>query len=114
MLRLSRQLAIVIRHSLNTFLSLAIFIGGIFIFLSRIPGWSLFLGLIFIPIGAVFIIFNIDEVARKIFAPPEYKMTKCSVCQKITFAKEREKNAICGYCREEEIDQLLKEGVLKS
>ncbi len=90
-------------------LSLSLFFGGIVILLSHIPGWSLFFGLIITPLGVVLMIFTIDEVARKLFTPPPFKPVKCTVCGKLTFAKEEKEKVVCGFCREEEIDELLRE-----
>jgi len=108
MLRLSRQLALVIRHSLTTILSLTIFTGGIVILLSRIPGWSLFLGLLLIPLGLVLMVFSLDETARKVFVPENFRPARCSLCGKMTYAKEGEKEVVCGICQEKEVDELLK------
>ena len=102
-------MTLVYRQTLMVILSLSLFFGGIVILISHIPGWSLFFGLTITPLGVVLTIFTLDEVARKLFAPPNFKPVKCSECGKITYAKEEGKNAVCGFCREEEIDELLKE-----
>ena len=89
-------------------LSLTLFLGGIIFSLSKIAVWGLLLGVILTPLGAILILITIDEAARRIFFPPDYKTTNCSVCGKLTFIEEGEKVAVCGYCREKEIDQVLK------
>ncbi|PIU28809.1 hypothetical protein COT08_00410, partial [Candidatus Woesebacteria bacterium CG07_land_8_20_14_0_80_44_9] len=69
-----------------TILSLSLFGGGIAILFARIPGWSLFFGLIIVPIGFVLTILTLDEVARNLIVPPPYKSVKCKVCGKSTYA----------------------------
>lgn len=89
-------------------LSLALFLGGIWILSLGIPGWSLFFGLIFTPMGAAFTVFTLDDVARNKIIPPPFKPAKCNVCGKDTFAKEGEEDVICGRCRKD-----IQRGVLK-
>jgi len=88
-------------------LSLSLFLGGIWILSLRIPGWSLFWGLILIPVGASFTVYALDSVSRNRIAPPEYRPVKCKVCGKMTFAKEKE--AVCGRCQEDIFKGILKE-----
>lgn len=90
-------------------LSLALFLGGVWILSLRIPGWSLFFGLIFIPMGGAFTVFTLDDVARNRVIPPPFKPVKCNVCGKITFAKEGEKDIICAQCRKDIQKGILKE-----
>ena len=94
-----------------TILSLSLFGGGIAILFARIPGWSLFFGLILIPLGTAFTIFTLDEVARNLIVPPPYKSVKRKVCGKSTYAKESEedKDVICGRCREDISEKILEE-----
>lgn len=61
----------VIENLLNTllitFLPLVLVIGGAIILISKIPGWSLILGLPMVVIGVVFLIYAYDEaVTRKL------------------------------------------------
>lgn len=104
------RLAILLSKSfLMTILSLSLFGGGIAILFARIPGWSLFFGLIIVPIGFVLTILTIDEVARNIVVPPPYKSVKCNVCGKMTYAKEEEEDVICGRCRKDISEKILEE-----
>ncbi len=100
-------MTLVYRQTLMVILSLSLFGGGIVILVSHIPVWSLFFGLMITPLGVVLTIFTLDEVARKLLIPPPFKLAKCTVCGKQTFAKEEKENVVCGLCREEEINELL-------
>lgn len=90
-------------------LSLALFLGGIWLLSLRIPGWSLFWGLIITPVGFAFTIFTLDEIARNTVAPPLFKPVKCNICGKITYAKEDDKDVVCNLCREDISEKILKE-----
>jgi len=89
-------------------LSLALFLGGIWILSLKIPGWSLFFGLIITPVGFAFCVYTLDDVARNAVVPPAFKSVKCNVCGKYTFAKEDEEDVICGRCRKD-IQKGIKE-----
>ncbi|MBU3956753.1 hypothetical protein KKI19_00530 [Patescibacteria group bacterium] len=93
----------------SIFLSLALFLGGIWLLSLRIPGWSLFFGLIITPLGIVFTIYTLDDIARNVVAPPPFKPVRCNVCGKITYAKEDEKDVICWRCREDITEKILEE-----
>lgn len=104
------RLAILLSKSfLMTILSLSLFGGGIAILFARIPGWSLFFGLIIVPIGFVLTILTVDEVARSLVAPPPFKPVKCNVCGKITYAEEGKEDVVCGRCRKDISEKLLEE-----
>lgn len=90
-------------------LSLSLFFGGIVILISRISGWSLLFGLIITPLGTIFTVLTLDEIARSVVVPPPFKPFECRVCRKITYAKEDEKDVICGRCRKDIADKLLEE-----
>ena len=94
-------------------LSLALFLGGIWILSLRIPGWSLFFGLIITPVGFIFCVYSLDDIARNVVAPPTFKPVKCNVCGKYTFAKEDEEDVICGRCRKDIQRGILKERLMK-
>ncbi len=91
------------------FLSLALFLGGIWVLSLNIPGWSLFLGLILIPTGAALTIFTLDKVSRNRITPPNFDLVKCQVCGRKTYVEEGEKEVICGQCREDILKGVLKE-----
>lgn len=97
----------------SIFLSLALLLGGIWILALRIPGWSLFWGLILTPMGAAFTIFTLDKVSRNRITPPLFGLVKCRVCGRKTYVKERETEAICGRCREDILKGILKEKLKK-
>lgn len=82
-------------------LSLSLFLGGIWILSLDIPGWSLLWGLIIIPIGLTFTVYTLDSVFRNRISPPHFKITKCQVCGKTTYAPEDEEETICARCRKE-------------
>ena len=104
------RLAILLSKSfLMTILSLSLFGGGIAILFARVPGWSLFFGLIITPLGTVFTILTLDEVARNLVVPPPFHAVKCNVCGKITYAKEGKEDVICGRCRQDISEKLLEE-----
>ena len=105
----SRLAILLSKQFLTVILSLSLFFGGIILLLAKIPGWSLFFGLILIPLGTAFTIFTLDEVARNLIVPPPYKSVKCKVCGKSTYAKESEEDVICGRCREDISEKLLEE-----
>ena len=109
MLRGSRLATLFTRHLLMTFLSLSLFFGGIAILSVRASGWNLFFGLIIIPIGTVLTIFTLDDIARNLIAPPPFKPVKCNVCGKTTYAEEDAKDVICGHCRKDISEEILKE-----
>lgn len=90
-------------------LSLALFLGGIWILSLKIPGWSLFFGLVITPVGFAFCVYALDDIARNVVAPPPFKPTKCNVCGKITYAKEGAKDIICAHCRKDIQRGILKE-----
>ncbi|MFZ5366492.1 MAG: hypothetical protein ACOZBZ_04375 [Patescibacteria group bacterium] len=109
MFKNSQLVTLVSKQVLMVVLSLGLFFGGILILLAKIPGWSLFFGLIIIPLGVVFTILTLDEVARSLVVPPPYKSVKCNVCEKPTYAKGDEKEVICGHCRKDISEKLLEE-----
>jgi len=90
-------------------LSLSLFFGGIVILISRISGWSLLFGLIITPLGTIFTVLTLDEVARNLVVPPPFKPVKCHVCGKITYAEEGKEDVICGRCRKDISEKLLEE-----
>lgn len=108
----SRLAILLSRNVLMTLLSLSLFLGGIAILFAKIPGWSLFWGLIIIPIGLALTVNTLDEVARTIVVPPPYKSVRCKVCGKFTYAKEGEEEVICGRCRKDISEKLLEEKLL--
>ena len=99
----------VIRDIPSIILSLALFLGGIWLLAIRVPGWSILFGLIFTPMGAAFMVFTLDRVARNRIAPPSFKPTKCRVCGKRTYFKENVEDTICSQCREDIGEEILKE-----
>ena len=98
-----------IRDVPSIILSLALFLGGIWLLSLRIPGWSLFFGLIFTPMGAAFIVFTLDRVARNRIAPPLFKPVKCKVCGRRAYAKDDKKEVICHRCRQDISKGILEE-----
>lgn len=105
----SRLAILLTKQVLTVILSLSLFFGGIILLLAKIPGWSLFFGLIITPLGTVFTIFTLDEVARSLVVPPPFHPVKCNVCGKMTYAKEEEKDVICGRCRQDISEKILEE-----
>lgn len=99
----------IIRDIPSMILSLALFLGGIWLLALRIPGWSLFFGLIFTPMGAAFMVFALDKVARNRIAPPLFKLVECKVCGRRTYTKDDEKEVICHRCRQDISKRILKE-----
>jgi len=90
------------------FISLALFFGGILLLSLRIQGWGLFFGIIAIPIGIAFTIYTLDKVARNVITPLPFVHTRCNICGKITFAREGETDVICGRCRRDIVEGVLK------
>lgn len=90
-------------------LSLALFLGGLWLLSLRIPGWSLLWGLIITPTGFALVVFTFDDVARNVVASPPFKPKRCHVCGKITYAKEEDKDVICWRCRGDITEEILKE-----
>lgn len=82
------------------FLPSLLFAGAVVILALRIPGWSLLLGAPLTVIGAVLLIFTIDEIARVRIMPHPY-VTSCSVCGKPTpvIPGVPEKDTICAICK---------------
>ncbi len=105
----SRTAILLSKQFLTVILSLSLFFGGITLLIAKIPGWSLLFGLILIPLGTVFTILTLDEVARNLVVPPPFKPVKCNVCGKITYAPEGEEDIICGRCHKDLAEKLLKE-----
>jgi len=91
------------------FLSLALFLGGIWFLSLRIPGWSLFFGLIITPMGFAFTVFTLDEVARNVIIPSPFRPVRCNVCGKTTYTREDEEEVICGRCRKDISKKILEE-----
>jgi len=89
-------------------LSLALFLGGIWLISLRIP-WGSFFGIIFTPLGVSLIIFILDDVARNVVIPPPFEPTRCNVCGKITYAEKGKEDVICGRCWKEMAEKVLKE-----
>ena len=98
-----------IREVCLTILSLAFFIGGVWLLSIRAAGWTLFWGLILTPIGIAFTVYTLDEVARSVVVPPPFKPTRCNVCGKTTYAEEGKEDVICGRCWKEITEKVLKE-----
>ncbi len=90
-------------------LSLGLFLGGIWLLSLKIPGWSLFFGLIITPVGFALTVYTLDDVARIVVAPPPFKSVRCDVCGKKTFAREEAQDVICHRCREDITKEVLKE-----
>jgi len=91
------------------FLSLALFLGGIWLLSLRIPGWSLLFGLIITPVGFALTIYTLDDIARNVVAPPLFRPVRCNVCGKITYAREAKEDVICWRCREDITEKILEE-----
>jgi len=105
----TRQVLIkfIIKDLPSIVLSLALFLGGIWLLSLHIPGWSLLWGLIILPIGFAFMVYTLDDVARNVIVPAPFKLTKCKVCSKNTYAREDDKDVICGRCREDITKAIL-------
>lgn len=103
----SRLSTLIIRELLMAVLSLALLTGGFLLLVSQTPGWSLLFSLILLPLGISLTIFTIDDVARKLFVPPQFRAVKCKVCGKATYSSEENDDAICGHCRENLTDEVL-------
>jgi len=101
MFKNSRLAILLSRSILLTLLSVSLLFGGIALLFAKVPGWSLFFGLIIIPTGAALTIFTLDEVARNLIVPPPFKSVRCKVCGKTTYAKEGEEDVICARCRKD-------------
>lgn len=93
----------------SIFLSLALFLGGIWLLSLRIPGWSLLLGLIITPVGFALTIYTLDDIARNIIIPSGFKPARCNVCGKITYTREPKEDVICWRCREDITEKILEE-----
>jgi hypothetical protein len=65
---------------LTFIISLAIFIGGIYILTLRIPVWSLLLGFPAAQIGMVALIFTFDATLRRKIGQESFYMGICSIC----------------------------------
>lgn len=109
MLKDSHLATLTLRSILLTLLSLSLLFAGIALLFTKVPGWSLFFGLILIPTGTALTIFTLDEVARSMIVPPPFKAVKCKVCGKITYARQDEEDVICGRCREDISEKILEE-----
>ena len=81
------------------FLSLVFFAGGIVLLLSRLPGWSLFLGLPATQIGIILLILTFDDIARKKFGPENLCVVSCSICGRPTPTPCGQKEDICADCQ---------------
>lgn len=80
-------------------LSLTLFIGGIWLLISKIPDWSLFLGIPATQVGIILLIFTFDEINKKKNLPDDYHLIPCSVCRKPTPAPIDQQEKICLECR---------------
>jgi hypothetical protein len=96
------------RFILQIITCLSLLGGGIVILALRIPGWSLFLGLPTITIGIIFLIFTIDDVAKKKVGQESLQVVLCSVCGKPTPAPSWQNEKICLVC-EDKLKTKLKE-----
>lgn len=94
-------------HYLSIIISLCLFIGGIIILGLRIPGWSLFLGLPAIQVGAILLIFSFDNLARKNVGIQSLQVLECSICRQPTVAPKWKKEAICETCQKEIAQEAL-------
>lgn len=90
-------------------LSLALFLGGIWLLSLHIPGWSLLFGLIITPIGFAFVVFTLDEVARNVIIPSPFRPVRCNVCGRTTYTRESEEEVICSRCRKDISKKILEE-----
>ena len=80
-------------------LSLVLFAGGTWLLISRIPGWSLFLGIPATQAGIILLIFTFDEINKKKNLPDNYHLIPCSVCRKPTPTPIDQQEKICLECR---------------
>ncbi|MCH7730642.1 hypothetical protein IID21_03905 [Patescibacteria group bacterium] len=83
------------------FLSVVLFIGGIFILSAKIAFWSLFLGIASIQIGIVLIILTFDSFIKRKSGrlTDEYKTLNCLVCRAPTFVPKYQATTICHDCQ---------------
>lgn len=75
------------------------FIGGVVVLVSRIPVWSLLLGLPMTLIGSAILLYALDDIARNTILPRPH-LTACSVCKKPTPVVPGipENKVICASC----------------
>jgi energy-coupling factor transporter transmembrane protein EcfT len=93
---------------LQIIICLSLLGGGIVILALRIPGWSLLLGLPTIAIGIIFLIFTLDNVARKKLGEDCLQTVLCSVCGQPTPSPSWQNEKICFEC-EKKLEKKLKE-----
>ncbi len=81
-------------------LPLALFVGGVIVLGVKIGGWGLLLGIPLTVIGAIFLIYTFDDIARATILPRSH-FTSCSVCDKPTpvIPGVDEKDTICSSCK---------------
>lgn len=83
------------------FLSIALFVGGIYILSLKEPFWSLFLGIASIQVGIVLIILTFDSFIKRKIRPvtEDYKTLACLVCKRPTFVPKYQNVTLCDDCQ---------------
>jgi len=76
---------------------------GVVVLVLRIPGWSLFLGLPLVVLGAVFTVYTYDHLVSKSLGDYTNLVTKCVKCRRPTphFKGQDPKSTLCPVCVDE-------------
>ena len=93
----------------SVLVSLTLFIGGLILLSLRIPGWSLFLGLPSIQVGIIFLIFSLDQLARRKAGVQSLQILECSICRQPTITPKWKKEVICDNCEKEVAKKVLRQ-----
>lgn len=89
--------------ALTFIISLALFIGGIYILSLKIPVWSLLLGFPATEIGMLALIFTFDATLRQKIGPESFYVDICSICGKFCISTRKpEEKAVCIDCASKE------------
>jgi hypothetical protein len=105
---------IILRIVSELLISALLFLGGVLLLRSSIPGWNLLFGLPATQIGLVFLILTFDQILRDTPEPKRLALVQCSVCSNPTVVPIGQKTEICVDCQEKLLRRKSKTKLLLS
>lgn len=90
----------IVKLILKIILPVILLISGLVVFTSRIPGWSILIGLPMMVVSTVFIIYIYDELSQKLMDNEVKTLVKCSICGRLTPVREdiKQQDTVCSSC----------------
>ena len=111
MIMIKKTIESLIKLIFRGVIPIVFFVGGVFLFITRVSPWGVILGLPTIVIGMVMMIYTYDEVISKKVVETSEELTRCSVCGKLTPRQPGvdPRDTFCSVCKTDIKENITKE-----